>query len=242
MGRSPRSHSITLDHPIGNRITFQMREELLAALKRASTSDARVLMIKGNGRDFCLGGDIREWPGIAAVDLRPRVEVLASAIDLLEQFPIPTVAVIQGNCMGGGFELALGCDLIVAATSARFTFPAALLGIVTLQGGIYRLAERIGPNKALELVLLSEPVDAAQMAEWNVVNRLFDDSTLNEDSLALAARLANGPPDAYARTKALLYIWRHRGRSEARQCVRYLHAFVRHRGRTIQASCGGRRS
>src|ERR1700761_9665283 len=103
--------TVTLDHPGGNRINFQMREEILQALERVSASDARALIVRGNGTDFCLGGDIRDWPGMSAADLRPRIEVFAKAIDLLEGLAIPTIAVVQGGCMGGGFELALGCDL-----------------------------------------------------------------------------------------------------------------------------------
>jgi enoyl-CoA hydratase/carnithine racemase len=208
--------TVTLDHPGGNRINFQMRDEILQAFERVAASDARALIVRGNGDDFCFGGDIRDWPGISAADLRPRVEVFAKAIDLLEALPIPTIAVIQGACMGGGFELALGCDLIVAGTSARFMFPEAMLGIMTLQGGVYQLAERIGRNKAVELVFLSEPVEAAQMAQWNVVNRLVDDALVDQEAKALAVRLASGPSEAYARTKALLHIWRQRGRTAAR--------------------------
>src|SRR5271156_811660 len=131
--------TVTLDHPAGNRINFQMRQELLEAFGLVSKSDIRALLIQGKGADFCLGGDIRDWPGIKAAELRPRIEVFARAIDLLESLPIPTVAVVQGACMGGGFELALACDLIIAGASARFGFPEALVGIMTLQGGVYQL-------------------------------------------------------------------------------------------------------
>lgn len=211
--------TVTLDHPGGNRINFQMREEILDAFARVAASDARALLVRAQGADFCLGGDIRDWPGIAAADLRPRVEVFAKAIDLLETLPIPTIAVVQGGCMGGGFELALGCDLIVAGASARFMFPEAMLGIMTLQGGVYQLAERIGRNKAIELVFLSEPVGAARMAEWNVVNRVVDDAVLDEEAKRLAQRLASGPSQAYAATKSLLRIWQQRGRSAARDAL-----------------------
>ncbi|TCL64694.1 enoyl-CoA hydratase/isomerase family protein [Rhizobium sp. BK251] len=211
--------TVTLNHPGGNRINFQMREEILAAFEKVASSKARVLLVKGSGPDFCLGGDIRDWPDIGASDLRPRVEVYARAIDLLEQLPIPTIAVVQGGCMGGGFELALGCDLIVAGTSAHFMFPEAFLGIMTLQGGVYQLAERIGRNKAIEMVFLSEVVDAAQMANWNVVNWLVDDGDLEKTADELAERLRLGPADAYRRTKQLMQIWRQQGRAAARAAL-----------------------
>jgi enoyl-CoA hydratase/carnithine racemase len=141
--------------------------------------------------------------------------VFAKAIEVLEQLKIPTIAAVQGACMGGGFELALGCDLIVAARSARFAFPEARVGIVTLQGGVFQLAERIGRNKAIEMAFLSEPVTAEQMAVWNVVNHVFEDAALEAEAEALAQRLAAGPPGAYAVTKALLSLWKQGGQTAA---------------------------
>jgi enoyl-CoA hydratase/carnithine racemase len=128
----------------------------------------------------------------------------AKALDRLEQLQIPTIAAVQGGCMGGGFELALCCDLIVAARSAHFAFPEARIGILTLQGGVIQLAERIGLPKAIELVFLSESVPAEQMASWNVINRVVSDGDLGVEVANLAERLAAGPSCTYAATKALL--------------------------------------
>ena len=211
--------TVTLNNPGGNRVNFQMRKEILDAFEQVAASEARVLLIKGEGSDFCLGGDIREWPGIPSPELRPHIEVFARAIDLLDSLSIPTVAVVRGGCMGGGFELALGCDLIVAAASARFVLPEAMLGIMQLQGGAYLLAERIGRNKAIELVMLSTPVEASQMAEWNVVNTVVEDDKLEAAAAELAQRLATGAKDAFASTKKLLRIWRDDGRRAARAAL-----------------------
>jgi len=207
---------VSLSNPEGNRINFQMREEIYLVLERIGASDVRVLLIRGEGKDFCLGGDIREWVGVPSDRLRPRVEVFAKALDLLAALRIPTLAAVQGGCMGGGFELALACDMIIAASSAKFMFPEALIGLMTLQGGVYSLAERIGPNKAMELILLPEPVPAERMAEWNVVNRVVGEDALASEAAAIARQLALGSPDAYARTKALMNVWRRGGPVEAR--------------------------
>lgn len=110
--------SIKLQHAGGNRINFQMREEIFNAVESVAKSDARVLVIKGDGEDFCLGGDVRDWPDVPVDKLRPRVEVFANALDRLEQLDIPTIASVQGGCAGGGFELALACDMIIASRSA----------------------------------------------------------------------------------------------------------------------------
>jgi enoyl-CoA hydratase/carnithine racemase len=181
---------ITLDHPVNNRINFQMRQELLEAIEQVATSDARVLVIKAAGENFSLGGDARDWPDVSVAELRPKIEVFAKVVDRLQELEIPTIASVQGGCMGGGFELALGCDLIIASRSARFAFPEGLVGILTLQGGVYNIAERIGRAKAIELAFLSEPVSAEQMAQWNVINRVVEDHALSQETEALTRRLA----------------------------------------------------
>ncbi len=207
--------TITLDHPVGNRIDFNMRIDLRDAFNRIAGSAARVLIVRGEGADFCLGGDVRDWPGVSVASLRPRIEVFAKALDILGRLSIPTVAVVQGACMGGGFELALSCDMILAARSAHFAFPEAQLGIMTLQGGMIQIAARVGRAKAAELVFLSDIVGAEQMAEWNVVNQVVNDDRLDSRVADFARRLAEGPPGAYAGTKAMLRKWAHDGETEA---------------------------
>lgn len=211
--------SLTLNHPVGNRINFDMRIDLRDAFMRVANSDARVLIVRGEGADFSLGGDIRDWPGIPAATLRPRVEVFAKALDILAELSIPTIAAVQGACMGGGFELALSCDMIVATRSARFAFPEARLGIMTLQGGMMQLAARVGRAKAAELVFLSDPISAEQMALWNVVNRVVDDGCLDEEVGKIAGRLAEGPPAAYAGTKTMLRMWSEEGEKRAKSAL-----------------------
>jgi enoyl-CoA hydratase/carnithine racemase len=166
-------------------------------------SPARDLLIRGEGGDFCLGGDVRDWPGIPTEILRAKIQVFAEAPDHLERLSIATIAAVQGGCMGGGFELALSCDLILAAKSARFALPEARVGIVTLQGGIMQIAERVGRAKAAEVVFLSEPTTAEQMLQWNVVNRAVDDTDLQTQAAALATRLAEGPTKRSPRPRAL---------------------------------------
>jgi enoyl-CoA hydratase/carnithine racemase len=207
---------ITLDAPPGNRINFQMREELEQAIDDVAVSTARVLLVTGAGEDFCLGGDARQWADVPVEDLRPKIAVLANALHNLEQLRIPTIAVVQGTCAGGGFELALSCDLILAGESARFLFPEALLGILTLQGGVVQLAERVGRTRAFELAMTSEPQPARRLADWNVVTKVVPDMDLQAEATAWADRLGHGPTATYAATKDLLDIWRSEGHNAAR--------------------------
>lgn len=199
--------TLSLDHPQGNRINFGMRQELLASFRRVADSTARVLLLRAEGRDFSLGGDVRDWPGVPSHELRPKIETLAEALDELEKLPIPTVAAVQGRCMGGGLELILSCDLVVASKSAEFGCPEAMLGIITLQGGVMQLAQRIGRARALEFVFLSDLYGADEMADLNLVNRVVPDDQLEDTAASLVDRLAIGPPAAYATTKLLLRAW-----------------------------------
>lgn len=199
--------TLSLDHPQGNRINFGMRQELLAAFRRVADSTARVLLLRAEGRDFSLGGDVRDWPGVPSHELRPKIETLAEALEELEKLSIPTVAAVQGRCMGGGLELILSCDLVVASKSAEFGCPEAMLGIITLQGGVMQLAQRIGRARALEFVFLSDLHGADEMADLNLVNRVVPDDQLEDTAGSLVDRLAIGPPAAYATTKLLLRTW-----------------------------------
>ena len=206
---------VILDRSPGNRIDFVMREEFLSAFRRVAASDARVLLVKGTGPDFCQGGDVRDWLDLPSSVLRPKIEVFAEALEALRHLEIPTVAVVQGACRGGGFELAMTCDFIIAARSAAFCFPESKAGILTLQGGVMQLAQRIGVSKALELVLLGETIDAEELHHWNVVNRVVADASLGREAAVLAERLARVPPQVCAKTKSLLRTWLEKGPESA---------------------------
>ena len=210
---------LSLDRPGGNRISFEMRRELRDALNQIAKSEARALLIRGEGPDFCLGGDVREWPDVPVNELRPKIEVFAEALDELGKLDIPTLAAVQGGCAGGGLEFALACDMIIASQSAWFSCPEATLGILTLQGGMLQLADRVGRTRAAELVFLSERVSAAQMCAWNVVNRVVDDAALEQTAQALAVRLASGPTKAYAATKGLWRLQAEVGERAAREAL-----------------------
>jgi enoyl-CoA hydratase/carnithine racemase len=199
--------TVSLDHPVGNRINFAMREELLEAFQCVAESRARVLLVRSEGADFCLGGDVREWPGIPSVKLRPKIEAFAKALNQLESLMIPTVAAVQGRCFGGGLELILGCDLVIAGDSAQFGCPEALLGIVTLQGGAFQLAQRIGRTRAIEFAFLGDSFGSGEAERLKLVNRVVPDHQLQDAARVLVERLASGPSEAYARTKTLLRAW-----------------------------------
>lgn len=199
--------TLTLHNPPQNRIDEEMTNDLAGALDAIAASDARAVLLRGDGPDFSWGGDITPWPDADPRQLRTLFERHTSVFNRFERLPLPVIAAVQGRCFGGGFELALRADVIFAAESARFGHPEQTLGIVTLLGGIYRVAERAGRARASEWALTSEQVPAAEMATAGVVNRVIADDALLDQATAFARRLAKGPTRAYAAHKALLRAW-----------------------------------
>lgn len=198
---------IRIDRPTGNRIDHQISTELLAALDRVLSSDAHVVLLYGAGEHFCQGGDIAQWLDRSNTQIRAGIDKFAQVIDQLDRFPLPTLAVVQGECLSEGFHLALGCDLIIAGRGAQFAFPEGRLGLATTYGGIAQLADRMGKARAVELTLLGSAVDAEEMERLNVVSRVVDDENLEQEARALAARLAGGSTRAFSVSKSLLRAW-----------------------------------
>ncbi|MGW2939037.1 enoyl-CoA hydratase/isomerase family protein [Streptomyces sp. NPDC001156] len=197
----------TLAHPPQNRIDDQMSEELLAAVGKAEEAGARAILIHAAGEDFSFGGDIVQWPQLGSGELRARFESYMSAFNRLEQVPVPVVAAVNGLCFGGGFELALRADVVFAGQSARFGHPEQSIAIVTLLGGIYRVAARAGRARAYEWALTSEQVPAEVMAAAGVINHVVPDTDTVERARSFTRSVASGPTRAHAAHKALLRLW-----------------------------------
>ena len=202
-----RVATLVLENPPQNRIDEQMADELAEAVDAVVRSDARAVLLRANGPDFSFGGDIVTWPDLDPGELRTLFERYMSVFNRFERLPLPVIAAVHGLCFGGGFELALRADIIFAAESARFGHPEQSIAIVTLLGGIYRVAERAGRSRASEWALTSEQVPAAVMAAAGVVNRVVADEALLGEASAFAQRIAQGPTRAYAAHKALLRAW-----------------------------------
>lgn len=215
---------IRIDRKPGNRIDHRISVELLAALGSVLSSDARVLLLCGAGEHFCQGGDAAQWLGQSNARIRAGLDLFAQVIDQLDRFPLPTIAVVQGECFGDGFHLALACDLIIAGQGAQFSFPEGKLGLVTAYGGVAQLADRVGKARAAELTLLGSAVDAEEMERLNVVSRIVEDDNLEQEAHALALRLAGGSTHAFAVSKSLLRAWSTGGVPAARSVASDLAA------------------
>ena len=198
---------IVLDNPPQNRIDNQMGQELLEAVNAIEAGAARAVLVRANGDNFSFGGDIVDWPDTPTRELRQQFEEYMFAFNRLEQLPLPVIAAVNGLCFGGGFEMVLRADVIFAGESAAFGHPEQTLGIVTVLGGIYRAAARVGRARAFEWALTSERVPASALAEAGLVNRVVADEDVVSTALEFARKVAAGPTRAHAAHKALLRLW-----------------------------------
>jgi enoyl-CoA hydratase/carnithine racemase len=199
--------TLVLTNPPQNRIGTRMVDELEQALRTIGASDVRAVLLRADGLDFSYGGDIAPWPNWDEREMRTHFEHFMQTFNQFERLPIPTIAAVQGLCFGGGLELAVRADVLFAAATARFGHPEQSIAIVTLLGGIYRIAERAGRSRAMEWALSSEPVPAAEMERFGVVNHVIDDAGLVAEATAFARKVATGPTKAHAAHKALLRTW-----------------------------------
>jgi 2-(1,2-epoxy-1,2-dihydrophenyl)acetyl-CoA isomerase len=200
--------TLTLNRPEArNALDLAMREELEAAL-RALDGDAgvRVLVVRGAGAHFCAGGDVKFMQArrMTAAEGEQRVEAMNRAILALARFRTPTIAMVDGYAVGAGCNLALACDLVVASDRARFGEVFARLGLVPDGGGTWLLPRRVGLARAKELVFTAEPIPAAEAERIGLVNRVVPAAELAAQTVALARRIADGPPRALAMAKSLL--------------------------------------
>jgi 2-(1,2-epoxy-1,2-dihydrophenyl)acetyl-CoA isomerase len=201
---------LTLNRPDKlNSFTAAMHAEVRDALARVSAEGARVLVLTGAGRGFCAGQDLGDRavaPGQKGVDLGESVERHYKPLVLaLRALPLPVIAAVNGVAAGAGANLALACDLVIAARSASFIESFCRLGLVPDTGGTWTLPRLVGNARALGLALLGDKLPAAQAAEWGLIWRCVEDAELVPTVDALAAQLAAAPTLGLARTKEAVY-------------------------------------
>ena len=197
---------ITLNRPNRlNSFTVQMHAELRDALE--SLGDSRVLILTGAGRGFCAGQDLndRAVGSEHPVDLGMTVETSWNPlIRTLTTLPQPVIARVNGVAAGAGANVALACDLVIAAKSAKFIQSFSALGLVPDSGGTWVLPRLVGQARALGLALTGEPLAAETAAHWGLIWKAVDDDALDAEVDALAARLASLPPLGLAAIKEMI--------------------------------------
>ena len=211
--------TLTLNRPQKlNALTPEVFATLRAHLDAIAADEAvRCVVLAGAGRAFCAGHDLGSIvEGTATPEATRAVEVLAAeTIDALEALPCPTVARIHGFCFTGGLELALGCDLLVASTSAQLGDTHGQWGLAPAWGMSVRLPERVGRSRAKELMFTSRRIDGREAAAIGLVDRAFEDAQLDGELDALTAAIAANSPGTNRIDKALLSTGAQMSRSDA---------------------------
>ncbi|WP_420034946.1 enoyl-CoA hydratase/isomerase family protein [Streptomyces sp. cg28] len=201
---------ITLNRPEAmNAVTWDQRERVIALLEEATaTPTTRAVVVTATGKGFCAGADLRgaptttdRIPGDVARTIRQGAQRLIAAILDCEK---PVIAAVNGTAAGIGAHLALACDLVLAAESARFIEVFARRGLVPDGGGAYLLPRLIGPQRAKELMFFGDAVPATEAQALGLVNRVVPDADLAKTAREWAERLATGPTRALALTKHLV--------------------------------------
>jgi enoyl-CoA hydratase len=215
---------ITLSDPPLNLFGYELTNELIAALEEAEGDMIRALLIRADGDVFTGGVDVHVFADRTPEQAQAFFDDLLRITHKLEDLELPVIAAVQGLCLTAGFELALACDMIFAAESARFGLVEIVVGLTPAMGGTQRIAERAGAARARELVMTGALYDAPTLERWNVVNVVLPDGDLAEKSLAAAQRLAAGPTKANAATKRMVQAYLEHGVRGADERVKEIAA------------------
>jgi 2-(1,2-epoxy-1,2-dihydrophenyl)acetyl-CoA isomerase len=206
--------TILLNRPdVINAWNKQFGEDLLSAVETCAGDDSvRAVVIRGSGRGFSSGADLRDVSGETTPDGHPDVrkaltERYHPIIEGVRRMPKPVLAAVHGPAVGIGMSLALSADLILAAESAYFMLAFVNIGLVPDGGSSLFVPTRIGFTRAIEMAMLGERVPAPKALEWGLINRVVADDAFDDEVRALTERLAKGPTRSYAGTKRQLNNW-----------------------------------
>jgi 2-(1,2-epoxy-1,2-dihydrophenyl)acetyl-CoA isomerase len=202
---------ITLNRPEAlNALTLAVASEFKQVVAQALSQGARAVILTGAGRAFCAGGDLREMQRIASQNGRVEaffdepLRELNDCLTLIRRTPLPFVAAVNGAASGGGCNLALACDVVIAGESARFNQAFIKIGLTPDCGGTFVLPRLVGLRRATQLMMTGEVVNAQQALAMGMINAVVADDQLIAQAMAMAEQLAQAPTAAIGRIKALL--------------------------------------
>ena len=200
---------LTLNRPDRlNSFTVQMHDEVSRALEAVTKSEARVLVLTGAGRGFCAGQDLSDRavaPGGDGVDLGESLEKRYNPlIRSLTSLEMPVICAVNGVAAGAGANIALACDVVIAAKSAKFIQSFANIGLIPDSGGTWTLPRLAGQARAMGLALTGEPLTAERAEAWGMIWKCVEDDQLQAEVDALAAKFASAPTRGLADTKKLI--------------------------------------
>jgi len=200
---------VTLNRPaVLNALNTQMGRDQLDLWTRitAKRGKLRCAVLTGaGGRAFCAGGDLKERDGMSEEAWRAQHDIFEHAFMALVECPVPVIAAVNGHAFGGGLEMALCCDFIYAASSARFALSEVSLGIMPGGMGTQNLPRAVGERRAKELILTARPFSAQEGLDWGLVNRICEPEKLLEEALATAQAIAANAPLAVRQAKKSIH-------------------------------------
>ena len=202
-----RAGLITMNRPeVKNAMNTRMMTELrdLFSGFYVEENAAACLIVTGEGNAFCSGGDLKERRGMTDETWRRQHAIVEQMMRAIMECPIPVIAAVNGAAFAGGMEIALGCDFIYAAQSARFALTEVTLGIMPGAAGTQNLPRAVGVRRAKELVLTGTPFTAEQALAWGMVNKVCPDAQLMAEVRAVAERIAGNAPVSARQVKKAL--------------------------------------
>src|SRR5918999_648724 len=201
---------LTLNRPDRlNALTVEVANDFKAVVSEALERGARAIVLTGSGRAFCAGGDLREMQELAGKEGRLEaffdqpLRILNEAILLIRNTPVPIIAAVNGVASGGGCNLALACDLVIAAESAKFNQAFIKIGLTPDCGATFILPRLVGWKRATELLLTGDLISAQQAAEMGMFNSAVPDDELMPKVMGMAERFAQAPTAVIAQIKML---------------------------------------
>jgi len=198
---------IVLANPPRNLIDTPFSDHLREAVHQASDSDIRALLVRAEGPNFSHGGDILDFIDKDFNSWRTFISEMNHSYRAIEALQIPTLAAVRGAAYGGAFELALACDLIIAAENCTFWCLEASVGTAPVAGAVQRLAERAGRAMAARYAMLGEPMSGATAGQLGIAAFVVPEADVESKAATLARKLATGPTRSYAAIRALLKAW-----------------------------------
>ncbi|MGW3472421.1 enoyl-CoA hydratase/isomerase family protein [Saccharopolyspora sp. NPDC000995] len=191
----------------GNAVDLGLATELRDAAVAVDAEDVRCVLVRAEGKNFCVGGDLHDFAGRGggtASHLRAVATTAHEAVAALAQAPVPVITAVQGAAAGAGVRLALTGDLVLAAESAKFRLAYTAIGLSPDCGGSWFLPRLIGARRAMDLALTNRTVSAREALDWGLVSRLVEPNLLQATARELAAEVAAGDAAAFAETKRLI--------------------------------------
>ena len=203
--------TITFNRPEAlNALSLQLTKDLFSAINKSIADNARAVILTGEGRAFCSGGDLREmqmmWQKEGRIEafMEEPLKALHDVILLIRETPIPFIAAVQGVCAGAGTNFALACDLVFAAENASFNEAFVRIGLSPDCGGSFFLPRAIGEKLAAEIFMTGETISAKRALQIGMINRMVAAENLMKETWLMAQRLALAPTASIGRIKQML--------------------------------------